>query len=131
MNPSCESAVALTALSFGPSEFSLQRSNFSIQRFFPRSPWSPNPLLTRFFAGLRRSTPRERPTSSISLNRPLVVRFANDLLRPVSMVSRFAVLRFLAVPFRAEADEDFLVPVFAKTCDLLCFTDAVFVPEFW
>src|SRR5262245_48405403 len=51
----------------------------------PRSPW---PFFALFFAGLLRSCARERPTSSLSLNRPRASRRTYRLSVPVLISSR-------------------------------------------
>jgi hypothetical protein len=59
-------------------------------------------------AGLRRSERLDRFTLSISLNRPFVVRFANDLpvrdfTRSRLVDARFLVDRFLAIHLEVQA----------------------------
>src|ERR1051325_1741959 len=56
-----------------------------------RSPLSPWPGFTLVFALLRRSAASDRPTSSDSLNCPLVLRRTNRLSVPVLMSSLFAI----------------------------------------
>ena len=104
----CRRAVAL-------ARFVVRAGSTRIRyRFFDevlRSPWSPYPDLVLFLAACRRSVVSERPTSSISLNWPRDVRFANILVVPVSTVVRFELpLDFLADDFFAD---DFRAVFFA------------------
>jgi hypothetical protein len=57
------------------------------------SPWSPYPLLTRFFARRGLSAACDRPTSSIDVKRPLSVRLAYALAVPRRTRSRLPVDR--------------------------------------
>src|SRR5688572_17388926 len=64
-----------------------------------RSPRSPCPLLVFFVAFRFRSFVSDRPTSSDSLNRPVVLRRTYRLSVPVLTDVRFAALRFAALRF--------------------------------
>src|ERR1051325_1537542 len=67
-----------------------------------RSPLSPWPGFALVFALLRRSAASDRPTSSDSLNCPLVLRRTNRLSVPVLMSSLFAIIISLRRQIRLE-----------------------------
>jgi hypothetical protein len=62
--------------------------------------WSPCPGFTVAFAFVRRSAFWDRPTSSIALDCPLLVRFAYCVLLGVERRSRLEVAFFLATAAR-------------------------------
>jgi hypothetical protein len=76
-----------------PSRTARRYRFFAVRLIGLRSPWSPNPAFTAVRAFVALSVRCERPTSSDSLNRPLVARFTYRASAPVLTSSRFCVDR--------------------------------------